>query len=129
MSLSNRAVVATMFAAALAVVSGCAGKQAGSGDVAIEGGKQAGPAEVAIELTDAGFVPAVANVPKGQAVTLVVTRKTDKTCVTEFVMDAKGIRRNLPLGQAVEITFTPERPGELRYACGMDMMTGQVVAR
>jgi len=44
-------------------------------------------------------------------------------------MAAHGIHKALPLNQAVEITFTPTESGELRYACGMDMIAGRVVVQ
>ena len=56
-----------------------------------------------------------------------VTRMTEKTCATELVMPAHDIRQKLPLNEAVEITFTPSDAGELRYACGMDMISGTIV--
>ncbi len=31
--------------------------------------------------------------------------------------------------ESVVIRFTPQKPGELRYACGMDMLAGTVVVR
>jgi plastocyanin domain-containing protein len=31
------------------------------------------------------------------------------------------------LNRAVEIRFTPRKAGTLRYACGMDMIAGEVV--
>ena len=129
MNLSNRVVVATMFAAALAVVSGCVGKQAGSGDVAIEGGKQAAPAEVAIEVTEAGFVPEVVSVPKGRPATLVVTRKTDQTCARELVFEKTREKHDLPLNQAVRIELAADHADTLNYFCGMEMYKGRVVAR
>jgi len=79
---------------------------------------------VAIEVTGQGFVPARATVKAGRPVTLVVTRKTERTCATEIVVKDYGVNRPLPLGQAVEVTFTPKKAGPVRYACGMDMIAG-----
>ena len=84
---------------------------------------------IAISVTENGFEPATVTVPAGKPVTLVVTRTTSKTCATELVMPAHGINRELPLGQAVEITFTPVKPGELSYACAMDMYKGKVIVQ
>ena len=86
-------------------------------------------ARIVITVTENGFEPATVTVPAGKPVTLVVTRTTSKTCATELEMPARGIRRDLPLGQAVEITFTPEKPGELSYACAMGMYGGKVIVR
>ena len=91
--------------------------------------KSAPNGAVAIRVTEKGFEPAVVKVAAGRPVTLVVTRKTDRTCAKEFVLAEQGIHRELPLGQAVEITFTPAHAGELRYACGMDMIAGKIVVQ
>ena len=104
----------------LALLVGCAQS---SKQGAVENGR------IAISVTENGFEPATVTVPAGKPVTLVVTRKTTKTCATELVMAAHGIKRDLPLGQAVEITFTPEKPGELGYACAMDMYRGKVIVQ
>ncbi len=102
----------------IALVAGCAGSGAKSTD-----------GRIAINVTENGFEPAVVTVPAGKPVTLVVTRQTSKTCATDLVMPAQNINRPLPLGQPVEITFTPDKPGELRYACAMDMYSGKVIVK
>lgn len=80
-----------------------------------------------IAVTSEGFVPARIAVKRGEPVKLVVTRKTDRTCAKEIVIKDYGIQRALPLNEPVTIEFTPEKSGEVRYACGMDMITGVVV--
>jgi len=84
---------------------------------------------VAIQVTEKGFEPAEVTVTRGRPVRLVVTRKTDRTCAKEFVLAELNIRKDLPLNQPVEITFTPAAGGELRYACGMNMITGKIVVQ
>ena len=90
----------------------------------------AAPASGRIEVavTSEGFVPARTRVKVGQPVTLVVTRKVDQTCATEIVIKDYGINKPLPKDQAVEVTFTPTKPGPIRYACAMDMIAGELVA-
>ncbi len=82
---------------------------------------------IEISVTGDGFVPANIKVKKGQVVRLVVTRKTDRTCATEIVIRDQGINQKLPLNQPVTIEFTPSKSGQLRYACGMDMVSGVIV--
>jgi plastocyanin domain-containing protein len=113
-------------------LSGCGGS--GGGEATTAGTESATtatstPGEVVIEVTDAGFVPAVAIVPKGQAVTLVVTRKTAATCATEMVFAANGDKHDLPLDQTVRIELPADRADTLHYACAMDMIKGQVVSK
>ena len=87
------------------------------------------PAVQAIELqvTGEGFVPSQVKVKKGQKVRLVVTRKTERTCATEIVIKDQGINQKLPLDKPVTVEFTPLKSGQLRYACGMDMISGVIV--
>jgi plastocyanin domain-containing protein len=82
--------------------------------------------EIHIDVTDQGFEPAQATMRSGQPATLVFTRKTDQTCVTELVIADLGVRRELPIGQPVRIEVPAGRTGTLSYACGMDMVRGQV---
>ena len=107
-------------AVALSLVAGCAGK---AQHEAADSGR------IAIAVTENGFEPTTVTVPAGKPVTLVVTRQTDKTCATDFVMPEHHINQPLPLGKPVEITFTPEKPGELTYACAMDMYKGKVIVK
>jgi len=89
----------------------------------------ASPAVQVIEMqvTGEGFVPSQVKVKKGQKVRLVVTRKTERTCATEIVIRDQGINQKLPLDKPVTVEFTPTKSGQLRYACGMDMISGVIV--
>jgi plastocyanin domain-containing protein len=80
-----------------------------------------------LQVTGDGFVPANIRVKKGQLVRLVVTRKTERTCATEIVIRDQGINQKLPLNKPVTVEFTPVKSGQLRYACGMDMISGVIV--
>src|SRR6266487_338219 len=100
-------VLLALFALTAAV--GCSREQKSS----------AGPREVQLAVTDAGFEPARAEVPRGQPLTLVVTRKTDQTCATEILIPALNERRSLPLNQAVRIDVPNGIADTLSYVCGM----------
>lgn len=79
-----------------------------------------------ITVGENGFEPNVVTVHQGELVTLIVTRTTDKTCATDFVMKEHNINQPLPLNQPVTITFTPDKTGDLPYACAMDMFRGTI---
>jgi plastocyanin domain-containing protein len=79
---------------------------------------------VELSVTDKGFEPDSITVKKGEPLHLVVTRKTDQTCATSIDIKDAGIRKDLPLNKAVAIDFTPEKAGQIRYACGMGMLAG-----
>jgi len=81
---------------------------------------------VEVTVTSKGFEPANVKVKAGHPVRLVVTRKTDKTCATEIILDDLGINQPLPLDTPVTVEFTPSESGTLRYACAMDHISGLV---
>lgn len=84
---------------------------------------------IAITVTEAGFEPEKVSVEKGEKVTLVFTRKTDKTCAKEVIVkvsDKETIKKDLPRDRTVSITTTFPKSGQLTYACAMNMITGVV---
>lgn len=83
--------------------------------------------EVRVDVTDEGFDPAEVKVPANQAVTLVMTRKTDQTCAKEVVFASLNQRYALPLNQPVRISLPASQGGTLSYECGMKMLGGRVV--
>ena len=82
---------------------------------------------IAVDVTADGFMPAQTKLKVGQPVTLVITRKTGQTCATDIVIKDYGIQKALPENEPVEVTFTPTKPGRVRYACAMDMVAGEFV--
>ncbi len=87
------------------------------------------PRRIELAVTEKGFTPDKVAVKKGEPVLLVFTRKTDKTCTKEVVIqldDKQKIEKKLPLDKAVEVAVTFGKPGELTYACGMNMDKGVI---
>jgi plastocyanin domain-containing protein len=111
-----RPTIALLVAAALALAA-CGGGAPRPGE------------PVKITVTRNGYEPWRVQARKGVPLTLVVTRTTDETCATEVVLPEYGIDRKLPLNEPVTITFTPDRTGELRYACAMKMFQGVIDVR
>ncbi len=91
-----------------------------------EGTVKGGVRVVDMKVTEEGFVPSKVKVKKGEKVRFVVTRTTDSTCAKEIVIKDAGINQPLPLGKPVKVEFVASRSGEIRYACGMDMISGVV---
>jgi plastocyanin len=85
------------------------------------------PYRVQVVVTEAGFEPREVKVPHGRPVTLVITRKTDKTCAKDVAIE--GQVKDLPLDKAVEIRLTFDKPGTVTYACGMNMIKGTIVVQ
>jgi len=85
--------------------------------------------EARVTVTAARFEPDRLTLRAGVPARVTFTRTSDKTCATAVVFASLGIRRELPLGKAVTIEFTPERTGEIAFACGMDMLKGSLVVQ
>ncbi len=81
---------------------------------------------IAIQVT-AEFTPAEIHVKRGEAVKLVFTRTTDRTCATSVHFRELGLDRELPLGKPVTVALKPAQAGKYRFSCGMDMVAGTLV--
>lgn len=86
------------------------------------------PQIIILSVTDKGFEPSSINVKPGTPVTLKVTRKTDATCATQIEISSKKIKKDLPLNQEVTVDLGKLEKGEIRFACGMNMMEGKIIA-
>jgi plastocyanin domain-containing protein len=84
---------------------------------------------VEMNVTRKGFEPSRIEVKKGEPLHLVVTRKTDATCAKELVIKDQKLRKDLPLDKPVAFDFTPDKDGEMTYACGMGMVSGTLIVQ
>lgn len=83
--------------------------------------------DVNLQVTENGFEPSEVKIKPGTHVVLHITRKTNVTCATNVVIKEKNIKKELPLNQQVDIDLGKLKKGDLRYACGMDMITGHLI--
>ena len=72
-----------------------------------------GARRIEILVDEDGYEPDRIEVRAGEPVTLVFRRTSDRGCGEVLVIPTEGIRRDLPLGQAVEIPLTAGRAGEI----------------
>jgi len=82
-----------------------------------------------LSVTEKGFEPASIDVKPGSDVVLKVTRKTDSTCVKEIHVPSKKIKTELPLNKLVTVALGKLEKGEVRFTCGMNMVSGQVIVK
>ena len=86
-----------------------------------------GVRKVPIEVHGEGYSPDRIPGKPGEKLTLVFTRKADGKCIEELkTPDGKQIA--LPKNEPVEVSITVPQQGEVKFACGMDMISGVVVA-
>ena len=74
-----------------------------------------------------GYEPASIRLKRGVPAKVTFLRVSESTCATEVVFADYGIRRELPLNQAVTVSFTPRKAGEFAFTCGMNMHRGKLI--
>jgi plastocyanin domain-containing protein len=84
---------------------------------------------VELQVTENGFEPNSIDVKPGIPVVLNVTRKTDSTCAKQIKIQSKNIKKDLPLNKTVTIALGKLDKGEIRFGCGMDMVSGQIFVK
>jgi plastocyanin domain-containing protein len=117
-----------MSAFVVAIVLAVACRQNGPSPSPSPSTANAAAGRVSITVDGRGYHPESLTLPAGRPATLVFTRTSDEGCGQQLVFPALNIRRDLPLGQPVEVTITPSA-GALAFTCGMGMYRGSVIAR
>jgi plastocyanin domain-containing protein len=82
-----------------------------------------------VKITRQGYEPASLKLRLGVAARITFVRTTNATCAKEIVLPDFNIRRGLPLNKPVMISFTPTEKGEFTFACGMNMLRGQLIVQ
>jgi plastocyanin domain-containing protein len=82
---------------------------------------------VQIEAGRDGYVPDKIAGKPGEKLKLVFTRTVEGECLREL-KDPSGKLHELPMNKPYEIAVTVPNDGEVRFACGMDMFFGKIVA-
>lgn len=82
-----------------------------------------------ILVTERGYEPTTVTIPANRPAVLTFVRKADPSCGDTLVFAELGIERKLPLNEPVRVEIPAHPPGEIRFACGMDMYRGKVVVR
>jgi plastocyanin domain-containing protein len=83
--------------------------------------------EIQLKVTATGFEPSEIKVKPGTHLVLKVTRTTDETCATQIKVTEKKIKKELPLNKEVVIDLGTLKKGDVKFACGMDMISGHIV--
>jgi RND family efflux transporter MFP subunit len=81
-----------------------------------------------VQVSRNGFEPSTLRLRAGIPARITFTRTTDETCARAVQFPSLHIRRDLPLRRPVDVVFTPTTRN-LAFACGMDMLSGTVVAQ
>lgn len=79
---------------------------------------------IEMKVTDKGFEPSELRVRAGEEVRLSIKRTYARTCATSIQSPGVIDKTKLPLGETVEVAFTPSKAGTYRFGCGMGMHIG-----
>ena len=82
--------------------------------------------EIDIEVKG-GYSPDVISVPVGKIMKLNFTRRDESTCLEEVVISDFKVRKLLNEKTVIEIT--PDKPGEYKFTCGMNMFHGKIIVK
>lgn len=80
-------------------------------------------------IVDGGYKPEVISIPKGKTTKLNFTRKDSSGCLEEVVLSDFKVRKYLPLNKTVTIEITPQKTGEFKFSCGMNMFHGKLIVK
>jgi len=93
--------------------------------IAVETG-ESGVQEIDITVKG-GYSPDVIVVRQGQPVRLNFNRQETSSCSDQVVLSDFKIVRDLPAFKNTPVEFTPDRPGEFGFTCGMNMLHGKLI--
>ena len=83
-----------------------------------------------VDITvDGGYSPEVISIPKGKTTKINFLRTDPTDCLSDVVLADFKIKKQLPLNQKVSIEITPQRLGEYKFSCGMNMYHGKIVVK
>ena len=84
-----------------------------------------GVQEMTIEV-DGGYSPSRIVVTAGQPVRLNFFRKDPSSCLDSVRFPDFHVAADLPLNKTTPVEFTPDKPGQYQFSCGMNMMRGTI---
>ena len=78
-------------------------------------------------IVKGGYTPDTIVVQAGKPVRLQFYRDETADCSERVVFEQFNIDQQLPPFQTTAVEFTPEKPGEYPFRCGMNMLRGLLV--
>lgn len=74
-----------------------------------------------------GYNPSTISIPRNRTTKISFLRKDPSSCLEEVVLSDFKIKKYLPLNKKVTIEVTPQKKGEYRFECGMNMFHGKLI--
>ncbi len=81
-----------------------------------------------VTVTDTGYEPSRIALKAGVPARITFDQKGTTECVwTVQIPDLNIGKTDIPSGERTPVEFTPEKPGEYGFTCGMHMLKGSLV--
>lgn len=78
---------------------------------------------------EGGYLPEVISISKGKKTKINFLRTDPTDCLSEVILADFKIKKELPLNQKVSIEITPQKIGEYKFSCGMNMYHGKIIVK
>lgn len=80
-------------------------------------------------IVNGGYTPNTVVLKQGVPASIVFDRKDPSGCFSHVVFPDFGINEELPVNKQHPVVIDTSKPGEYKYACGMNMFHGRVVIK
>lgn len=80
-------------------------------------------------VVDGGYKPSIVALEQNIPTDLVFVRKDKSACFDEVILPDFGVRTKLPTDKPYTVAIDPQKPGEYKYSCGMNMFFGKVIVK
>ncbi len=84
--------------------------------------------KITVELP-AGYKKGAAVVKAGTPVAITFKLTKDAGCGNAIAVPAANWKQNLKVGESATVVYTPQKSGELKFACSMDMYQGTLTVK
>lgn len=78
-------------------------------------------------IVDGNYSPNILHAKRGEKFTIAFERHDELKCTDEVVFKDFNVRQQLTSHQTTRVEFIPNKAGEYRFTCGMDMVEGTLI--
>jgi hypothetical protein len=76
-----------------------------------------------------GYKSGVATLKAGTPAAITFKLQSDAGCGDDIVLPAAKWRKKLKVGESATVVYTPQKSGDLKFACSMDMYKGTIIVK
>lgn len=80
-------------------------------------------------IAEGGYTPRKIALKQGVPAKFVFIRKDPSSCLEEVIFPEFGVSQHLPVNKEHAVEIMPDKPGEYKFICGMQMFSGDFVVK